>query len=394
MQLPRVLVFTMCLKTFTIKVMIMTASHLDPTPWVSIIKDTARHGNTVAAETLSNIKWDITLPKRICSSFDADFAKISTHDFLFNGEIPPAESNALTVQLLQDWLRAPESSTNLVALCAVASEHFGITDTTFRSAITMAALLGEIENNDDFHNNMHFRKVLLQTIRMITAHNHLYAGTDMILSAHEISTLLIAACIHDLAHNGKVNFAGGEHYPGYLEQQSFNTACPYLEEVGFNDPADLGALNVMVLATDVSSSVREPLSFYEQMKLAYLHHFVKPQDDLNFSDPMIELQNPRTALLAAILHESDIATSAGISYEVSQVESRLLAMETGISVIGTPQGLTTFLEQMCCGGMVVEAGRHLYQENMDSILKQARYDIDHNNNAPFPAIKCAALLKI
>jgi hypothetical protein len=369
----------------------MIAPISDPNPWISIIQTTAKHGNTVAAETLGNLKWDVKLAARICASFDNDFVLFHGKRFLFRGDMDVEHSTDNTILMLKNWLVEPDSATNLVAICAAACAHFGITDSAHISAIVMAGLLGEVENTDEFHNNMHFRKVLLQTIRMITAHNHIHADTTLVLNAYEMSMLLIAACIHDLAHNGKGNFAGGEHYPGYLEQQSFNAARPYLEEVGFNAATDLGMLNVILLSTDVSASVREPISFYEQMKLAYMHHFVEPQDHVAFSDPMIELENSRTALLAAILHESDIATSAGISYEVSQMESRLLAMETGISVIGTPQGLTNFLEQMCCGGMIVEAGQHLYQDNMGAIIKQARHDIDHNNNAPFPDIKNAVL---
>src|SRR5690606_7708465 len=85
--------------------------------------------------------------------------------------------------------------------------------------------------------------------------------------------------------------------------------------------------------------------------------------------------NPRLALMAMILHEADIATSAGVSYEQTITETINIMEERGAKTAG-PHTVLAFLREQLGETMFTEAGKRLYAETMSKVIAQAEADIN------------------
>ena len=60
----------------------------------------------------------------------------------------------------------------------------------------MAALIGEVPNDLQYHGNEHYRKVLFHAIRLMATHNQLFEGDARELNAQQIAVLLTGACMN------------------------------------------------------------------------------------------------------------------------------------------------------------------------------------------------------
>ena len=285
--------------------------------------------------------------------------------------------------LLVKWNVTPEKAPTVITLLQFAIHKFDIKKPNYLSAINMAGALAQLQNEQPYHGNLHFKKVVLQTIRLIEEHNRLTAkSVGLFFTERDIVILLIAATIHDLGHDGKGNVAQGMPYPGRLELRSYSIAVKCLEKCGLSEPKDLKDLKVMLLCTDVSSTAIHK-SYCFQMKEVYLYFNGGKESGQNKPEisPAIKklLSDEKLTLLSLMLHEADIATSAGVTYEITKYESKLLAEETGIREIATPAGLLNFIMQICDQQMLSNAARKLYKVNMKAIYKQAKEDFKNGN---------------
>lgn len=299
------------------------------------------------------------------------------------------------INLLRKW-HMGEDAPSLTALCIFAMDYWRPDLSTGQvRAVLAASVLGEVESNLSYHSNMHFRKVLLQTIRMIAVHNNIYEGTARAFDGWQIGLLMLAACIHDLGHDGFGNTIKGEFQQGRLEQQSFELALPYLEASGMNDPAELDAIKVMILCTDVTP-LGDPASPANQMKAAYRYHFLeqrKKLGSLNLDRSLSALErNPDLTMMALILHEADIATSAGLGYVVTAFETVLHGKEVGHKD-SSPQDILDFLRDVCQRQMLSDAGQELYAGNMARIYALAEKDVKEGNSV-LPEIEYADLIRV
>lgn len=317
--------------------------------------------------------------KAVEKDFDEDVLDFTADsDFVIHCD-DVEEGTQKSIELIRKWADEEQSVPSMTAICSVAADRFSVKDEAYKKAIMYAGFLADVTHAFDYHNNMHFRKVCLQIMRMIAMHNHLHQNDNDKLNEREISLLLIGAAIHDLGHDGKSNMAQGIPYPGRLEQRSFDLACRVFHVIGFSNIEDWRALNVMLLSTDVSSSA-DHSSYCTQMKMSYAYHFQDGAVPLRLDEDINELKtNTRLALLACMLHEADIATSAGIDYEVSMGESCLLAKETGIEEIATPRGLLNFYTHICNNRMLTEAGVKLYEDNMRKNRRKAEAGVNEGN---------------
>ncbi|MCF8495237.1 MAG: 3',5'-cyclic nucleotide phosphodiesterase [Alphaproteobacteria bacterium] len=245
-----------------------------------------------------------------------------------------------------------------------------------------AALLGEVPNASPYHNSLHYRKVLLQMLRMIAAHNEIYEDTPRALGPRQTVSLMVAACIHDLDHDGQGNTVGGVHEPGRLERRSFELAASYLRASGLDDSTELEALKIMLLCTDVSplNSRSNPI---HQAKAAYRFHFLDGQG----ADPGALKLNPELerlrsdsmlAQMCLVLHEADIATSAGVSYEITKEETILFRRELGRND-ACPEHVLDFLNLVCHRQFLTDAGQKLYGAAMARIYALAEADFKAGN---------------
>ncbi len=257
----------------------------------------------------------------------------------------------------------------LYHLCFAALEEMKIQpDPEFVKALLMAGVMGEVPNELPYHGNHHYRKVMLQLVRLIAQHQK--SGE---LSDNEIATLLIAACVHDLGHNGQGNTVNGEFMPGRMELHSFGLAKPYLKDAGLDDTT-LARIQVMLLCTDVLPIGKDD-NAANLMKKAYLYHFggwEAPKLNAKL-EPLLD--DKVLALMALMLHEADLATSAGLSYEITKRETALFRRELTGADDARPSHVVDFLKQVCGGEMLLPASRDLYGKTMQEIYEAAKQDV-------------------
>lgn len=250
--------------------------------------------------------------------------------------------------------------------------------------VLAASVISEVENNLPYHNNLHYKKVLFQTIRLIAMHNYLHANRpERMFDGKKTGMLLIAACIHDLGHDGKGNTITGVFEQGRLERRAFKLAFPYFKKCGMEN-ADLEKLKVMLLCTDVAP-MGDPANPINQMKAAYRYHFLGQNKtgplNLNNGLELLEKDSDLT-MMAAILHEADIGTSAGLDYPVTVYETGLYKREMGAQQ-AYPKDIMDFLTQICQQQMLTQAGQGLFGNNMTRISDMAEKEINDGNHA-FP----------
>lgn len=288
-----------------------------------------------------------------------------------------------TIALLTKWSEKPNGQST-PSLIRQSLAQFGIEaqgDESLTQAIFMASYLAEIPNDLPYHNAAHFRKVVLHTIRMIAAHNFIFKQGNHVLGKEAVAKLLIAACIHDLNHDGQGNIINRKYQFARTEQQSFECAKPYLEACGLSEEM-LGDIRVMLICTD-ASPFGDPISPSRQVRRAYEYHFGENEDaeDLDLGEELsILAERDDLTLLCMMLHEADIMNSAGVSYDITCQESLAVSQEIGTEAC--PEDTLLFLEKVCLNEMQSDAARYLGQKNIDDIRKQliAAY---HDGNKGF-----------
>ncbi|MCB1563232.1 MAG: hypothetical protein KDJ75_06620 [Alphaproteobacteria bacterium] len=275
---------------------------------------------------------------------------------------------------------------SLVALCAYACDNFEITRPDLVYPLLTAAVLGEVENNQTYHSNMHYRKVLMQIMRLCSVHNDIYEGTIRAFDEGQRALLLIAACVHDLGHDGNGNMIKGVFFKSRMERLSFEFSRPFLERAGLADAGELEKLAVMLLCTDVTP-LNSPMNPVNQMKSAYRFHFLgddRKVDSLNLEKDLRVLQkDKKLTMMSLILHEADVATSAGLGYEMTQYETALYRKEV-CDDEARPHHIVDFLNNICQRSMLSEAAQKLYAANLARTLILAEEAVK-NGDEPFPA---------
>ncbi len=273
--------------------------------------------------------------------------------------------------------------TPCILLCALEQLGFNEDqDKPLIRSVLMAALLSEIKNDLPYHNNLHYRKVIFHTIRMIVAHNSIFREASHVLDKSQMASLIIAACIHDFLHLGQGNIVDRKYHFAKTEQYSFEMAKPYLKQCGLSDEI-LHDIRIMLICTDVSP-FGDPISPVSQMKTAYEYHFgsAESENELDLCDELQVLEtNSGLCRLALILHEADIMNSAAVSYEVTCCESVYISIETGRKT-ALPEDTLLFLDVICGGGMFSDAARYIGDHNFRDIQKQVLDDYN-NGNLPY-----------
>ncbi len=269
----------------------------------------------------------------------------------------------------------------LSGLVALALERlgFGAEDITLVQPLLAASVLGEIPHRLAYHSTAHFRKVLHHAIRLIVMDSQLVNHSNSALSKEQAVLLMIAACIHDLGHDGSSNISSGQYEPGRLEQRSCALAEPYLTAAGLSEGA-LSFLRTMVLCTDASRP-DNPSCPLSQLKAAYHHHFsdFSGKSEHSAGQVFAFLRNRKDlTLLAMYLHEADIMSSAGVSYERTQCETIQFKQERGEGA-ARPSDVLEFFDTICRGGFLTQAGKALAQRPHESIRAAVELDFERGN---------------
>lgn len=304
----------------------------------------------------------------------ADFKKRA--DFVFADEWNLHRHTQNIVDLFRSWHN--EKAPSLSVICIFAMEHFGIESEEMKSCVLTASVLGEVENKVPYHSNMHYRNVTFLLINLIVHHNKIYAGTPDALTKEQIGVLLVAACIHDLGHDGRGNTDGeGVHHPSRVENRSFKLARSYLRKAGCCDKGNLEDIRVLLICTD-ASPLMDPNNPVSQMKAAYCHHYQGGEKPVLKDDIAALNDRKDLALMALLLHEADIATSAGLHYNVTKFETQLYRDEVGPDK-ARPTHVIEFLDRICQKQMLSEAGKKIFAENFEAIYVRTKEAVEEGN---------------
>jgi hypothetical protein len=350
-------------------------------------------------EALATVRDGLVEPEEMRTSSQEIARNVQDHlktlkkegRFIFSDDGDTDRLTESNVDLLRSWL-AHGNPPSLAALCIYAIENLDLKilpDAV--QAILGASILGEVGHSLPYHNNMHFRKVLLQLLRLVYVHNSIFKDTPRALDDNQAALLIIACCVHDFGHDGMGNTLKGIHHPGFAERRSFTMASPYLNKLGMSEPG-LFDLKVTLLSTDVSP-LGDPGNYMNQMKAAYRFHFLgerKGLQTLNLDAELSRLQkNPALTIMSLMLHEADISTSAGLAYDVTKYETAIYAQEIGEDA--RPSHIIEFLDTVCQKRMLSDAAQKLYAANMARIYALAVEDVK-NGNQPLPKAEFSDLI--
>jgi hypothetical protein len=308
--------------------------------------------------------------------FAADYARIAEAGEDLTGA-DFAAYGADTTAFFDKW-EAEGGGPALTATVAFAIDHFGlsIADGIVRAAM-MAAILAEYPNDLPYHGNEHYRKVLFHAIRLMATNNDIAPKTGGVrLSDAEIAKMLAACCIHDLGHKGGDNLRDGVYTPGYMEQRSFNIARPYLAAAGAPEE-DLRDIETIVFCTDITFFAGEN-SPCLRLKKIFKHYFWGDKGDDIAALMLGKLRryegNKPLVLMAMILHEADIASSAGLSYDQTIRETLSIMGERGVTTAG-PRTVLAFLREQLGETLFTDAGKQIFGRVMQDVIARAEADI-------------------
>lgn len=298
-------------------------------------------------------------------------------DFISLQVLSTDEHTKRTLDFIENYLCAKSKSVSMPALCLAAFEILGGFDgrDDLMFPVLAAASLGEVPHDLPYHNNDHYKKVLLHTLRLIAIHNAMYDETRNVFTPEEIAQLLAGACAHDIGHEAKGNFVERKYMFAAQEQKSYTYIHPLLLRMGFNETM-CEHIRIMFLTTDVTP-FGDPISPSNQLRLAYEMHFGTSDydDNASLAAPLKMLEEDgRLALMCMILHEADIMNSAGLNYNVTIGESIRISQEIG-KTSASPEDTYMFLKMICQERMNSDAAQFLAAENLRKISDHVNEDL-------------------
>lgn len=307
--------------------------------------------------------------------FSKDYERVGDLlELLFGDEVVAYGDRCTAV--FERWEKEGGGPSSL-ALIAHAWEFFGLPQgDALEQCAVISAVLAEIPNVMQYHGNEHYRKVLFHTIRMLVSHDKLQEEDRLRFDQADKALLMIAAMIHDLGHEGGDNLREGIYTPGYMEQKSIDMVMPYYEHLGMD--RDLSSvLQTLVFCTDITFFAGDN-SPCVRMRRIY-DYYIDNKGDESVENYMIGklrlfYENPKLAMMAMMLHEADIATSAGLSYEQS-IKETIDIMEERCLKNASPGILLAFLQQQLEGHMKTQAAQTLFGSAMDMIISRATQEL-------------------
>lgn len=338
-------------------------------------------GDWVSADTL------LETLDGVSQKFDDHYQRALTDlEYIFSENTDVTYQTEQTVLLLDRWAKS-DDPVSIFSVVAAGLNHFNFSAEQDGNDILptlMAAMLADVPNALDYHNNMHFCKVVLHTIRLIVAHNNIWPSGQNYLDKRKTSLLLAAAAIHDLGHQGDGNIIDRKYHMAHVERRSYDLIYPYLKASGFSEDT-LNDMKVMLTTTDVSP-FGDPISPASQMRRAYEFHYgsadrMGDKADLMLSDDLDVLADRSVlCLMCLILHEADIMNSAAVDYDITCGESISVSRELGLTH-ALPEGTLLFLERICAGHMLSDSARYLGAANLAKILERVMKDYKDGNKS-------------
>lgn len=235
------------------------------------------------------------------------------------------------------------------SLAATAIRAFGI-----RGA--QAAALGDIASaadlsgqDNEYHNPAHTRDVVTSWITLAATHRHLHANGrhPRALPDDAIPLGLMAAFGHDLLHDGQTNYLPGKSRwcRFRLERIAADQVQAIMARHGLAQ-ASIATVRAAILGTDV-------LDGYSALR----NTGPGRGDGAAAQDDGLQALADRQAwLIAVMLRDADIMTSAGLTAAEHDYQSALLGAEQEIDC-ASPAAAARFFERTMRGGFFSPAGQ-------------------------------------
>jgi hypothetical protein len=174
-----------------------------------------------------------------------------------------------------------------------------------------------------YHNGRHFCEVLLSSVAVAGL-----AG----LTSREKALVHFAALVHDFHHDGKSN-----ETPHRLEKLAVAKTLPYLQRAGVS-ALEQSIVSSLVLATEIGTGV----IFARRCYAGDFSDLPKTFPAQIRAELALLETDPRVALQAMVLAESDILPSVGLTMEHADIVSKRLEQEWG-KTLG-PQNKIDFID--------------------------------------------------
>lgn len=349
------------------------------------------------------------------SRFDQDIASLKKDAaVLFDGSTGEAAGHKMS-DLFNSWRDRPVSTP---AIISFAAEHFGIPpeDKNLQAAL-MAGIAAEVENDNPYHNNHHFREVTATMARLCATNNDLAASqkTAIFLETDNIAKCLLAAAGHDLMHDGKTNsLSGAESHEQYrLENKAIEAINPFMKIAGMSG-RDREDVRVMIRITDISAKpgAASPHKYLKEAAQFTQTHISMPPELLQ--NPPVETilttppdiaaeklpssfislppdagksplpqqwslppeladlaQSPQLLTMATLMSDADLGPSTATNFDYSRHMTTLLSQENP-ALADSNKTLDGFLNFVVGGELTSQAGRTASGATLQSIMQGAK----------------------
>ena len=197
-----------------------------------------------------------------------------------------------------------------------------------------------------YHNPAHTRDVTVAWANLAALNNHLHGRgqAPLALDPAALAIGLIAALGHDLLHDGTGNIAPGAQRRDHFRLESVAAArvASLLAQCGL-PAARVAIATAAILATDTVAGYAALRWPPRQGGRPPAHPGLAP------------LSDPTTWLIAAMLRDADLMTSAGLTAAEYDRQTALLSEEQG-RAFGTAAAAAQFFNQIARGGFISPAG--------------------------------------
>lgn len=318
--------------------------------------------------------------------FDRDMKNLRQDaDALFGaGTLPAGEDRGQKLAALFDkWRDGPAPST--AAIICTAAAHFDIpADNRHLKAAIMTALAAEVDNDNPYHSNHHFREVTATMARLCTVNNDMAAsGNGVLLDADSIAKSLLAAAGHDLMHDGKTNSLTGpdSHVQYRLENKAIAAIEPFMQLAGMS-PRDQEDVRVMIRITDISAPPGG--------KSPHSHLKAAVGGDAPAAQELSDMTRDRVLLtMCTLMSDADLGPSTATTYAYSRKMTTLLSKENP-ALADSNKTLAGFLQFVVGGDLTSDAGKAASGAALRGIMAEAgkpdapAADVTHKAKAQAP----------
>lgn len=330
--------------------------------------------------------------QKALKNIDQDMAQLKTQNqTLFGNHVENSDgaNGAKLADLYSTW--RDDGPPSVPAILMHAADVMGIDkeEPSFKAAV-MTGIAAEIELENSYHDNHHFREVVTAALRYCVTNNEMAAdGQTELMSGKDIAKTLLAAAGHDLNHDGTGNHENGEHIPYRLEQKSLDAMAPYMAAAGMAQQ-DIQDVKTAIRVTDVSQP-RDGVSPHTHLKT--IAKAAETGAKVDISEIPAELQaltsNKILLQTASILSDADLTPSAGTTYDFNQRMTENLHGE--VPAISVGPGTTQFFCQQIVGGAFTSAAGQKHSNasltGMVNTAKKISMQLENANKVETPKAK-------